>query len=671
MNSSDPRARAKQVLEDLSEHEREREALSEELRKQSKADEESLLLGGLAAELKLIRPDQLQEALRQQQEIRDRGQEARLGEILVQQGWLTTENLVRLLQQQERSLEGFPHLPRYRIEKRLGQGASAVVYRALDRELNRPVALKVLRDTGGISEVARQRFRREARAAAGLIHPNLIAVHDVGEDRDQLYIVMELVEGRPLSEILREDRSEGPTLLLLLEKVARGVAAAHEKRIVHRDLKPANILVTASGEPKVGDFGLAHLVDSKTELTKTGTTLGTPLYMSPEQVEGRSKEITRRTDVYALGAILYEILTGRPPHVGETVTELYGKIVREEPVPPRALNPRVSSDLQTITLKCLDKDPSPRYADAGEVAEDLRRYLGGEPIRGRPASLTNRAFKKVRRNALAYGLGAGMVLAATIALGVWLLGSVRAKRLEEERQRERDAAVLMMRETARVSLEAALRLRRKGATRSEMWTFMTTLLDTYQQAAERAPDVAEVDYLMGRMWRVMMEPWEALKHQERALSKEPDYAPALYERAILMSNQYGLEVSMQMAGTGKAPVPPEGPESTLGNETITQPDLARRREGIVRDCETFERLLAGAPEDLWPVRLGEANVLAARGILAYNEGKYQEAQSALEKAVEKDPTLEEAWETLAWSAQGQASSLSGTAWEQKWNEADE
>src|SRR6185436_4645095 len=208
-----------------------------------------------------------------------------------------------------------PSIPRYEVRERLGEGATAVVYKAWDRELKRVIALKVLRGKAAMSPVMRERFQREARASAGLDHPNVVRVHDAGEQQGDFYLVLEFVAGRPLNQVLAERRLSEGEAAALLEKIARGVSAAHAGGIVHRDLKPGNILLTDSGEPKVGDFGLAHLVDSTTRLTQTGSSLGTPLYMAPEQVEGRAREITPRTDVYALGAVLYEVLTGRPPHL--------------------------------------------------------------------------------------------------------------------------------------------------------------------------------------------------------------------------------------------------------------------------------------------------------------------------------------------------------------------
>jgi tRNA A-37 threonylcarbamoyl transferase component Bud32 len=328
------------------------------------------------------------------------------------------DRVLRDLSQHEKTRT--PSVSRFEVVSTLGQGATAIVYRARDRVLNRTVAVKALREGTGLSDIARERFRREARAAAGLAHPNVVTVFDAGEEDGKPFLVMELIEGRPFGELIREPNADRTTLLALLEKAARGVAAAHEKGIVHRDLKPANILVAAGGEPKVGDFGLAHVLDTKSELTRTGTALGTPLYMAPEQVEGRPDEITARTDVYALGAILYEILAGHTPHAGETLAELYRRIVRDDPAPPGG--PR---DAEVIAMKALEKEPARRYADAKEFADDLKRHLSGEPILARPVGAWGRWARRIRRNPLGYGLGA----AAAAGLLAAILLSVQVARL--------------------------------------------------------------------------------------------------------------------------------------------------------------------------------------------------------------------------------------------------
>jgi formylglycine-generating enzyme required for sulfatase activity/tRNA A-37 threonylcarbamoyl transferase component Bud32 len=399
---------------------------------------DDLVLGKMAVERGLLTVEQLHECLRLQTEASATGRTSTLGSILVDQGYLKPEILHELLREQFQHPQGVPQLSRYEVREKLGEGATAVVYRAWDRELKRPVALKVLRDVVALSQVARERFHREAEAAAGMAHPNVLQVYDAGDAGGQLYIVMELSEGRPLSEILGAGELGQGELVRILEKVARGVAAAHEKGIVHRDLKPANILVSASGEPKVGDFGLAHLPETSTTLTRTGATLGTPLYMSPEQVEGRSKDISARTDVYALGAILYEMLARRPPHTGETLLEIYGKITHEEPLSPRKLQANISTDLATIALKALQKNPEGRYSDAQAFGDDLRRALEGDPIKARPVSGAEKLWRKAVKYRTLLGSAAviasvGIIVGGFVSRpGLHPTGIVFLERLEGE-----------------------------------------------------------------------------------------------------------------------------------------------------------------------------------------------------------------------------------------------
>jgi len=311
--------------------------------------------------------------------------------------------------------------PRYEKLAKIGEGATAVVYRAWDRELKRAVALKILRPLPEVWEVAMRRLQREAEAMASLAHPNIVTLYDAVITPGTIELVMELVEGAPLSRILGERKVEMRTLVRLLEKAARGVASAHAKGIVHRDLKPANILVDSRGEPRVGDFGLAHFGGSRTAMTETGAILGTPLYMAPEQIAGGSDSVTPRTDVYGLGAILYEIATGRPPHAADTMEALLHRILHDLPIPPRKLNPSATRDLETVILKSLEKDPTRRYADAGDLADDLDRTLRGEPVRARragPAALAWRWAKRhraVTAATLVFALAAG---AATAILTV-------------------------------------------------------------------------------------------------------------------------------------------------------------------------------------------------------------------------------------------------------------
>jgi len=541
-----------------------------------------------------------------------------------------------------------PEIPRYEILDRIGEGSSAVIFRATDRELRRPVALKIQRPGVSRSDVGRERFRREAQTVAGLAHPNVVMIHDAGEAGGYAYLVMELVDGRPFSDLLKEGKLDLRALLGVLEKASRGVAAAHEKGIVHRDLKPSNILVTASGVPKVADFGLAHLVDSTSQLTRTGSSLGTPLYMSPEQVEGRAGGISPRTDVYSLGAILYEILTGRPPHVGETLMEIYGRIVREDPTSPKTLNPKLPDDLQTIALKSLEKDPRRRYSTAREFADDLGQYLAGEPIQARPVRFTARLYRRLRRSRIARALA---VVAAAILLaagGIAVTGKEKARRLQAEQER----SVSLLREHIRTSLEAVLKLRKAGANES-MKEFVPGLQAAYRQALETAPEVAEVEYLLGRMYRALLDDTKALEFQERALKKDPGYSPALYERAVLLANRYGSALNKAVAEARRLPpgvvtaresreIPLPDPEGV----ERSQRDLLAVRERVLGDCTVLEGLLARRSPGETLRHVGEAHVLTVKGILAYYRGEWPEARRLLGDAVRKDPRLEEAWAVL-------------------------
>jgi tRNA A-37 threonylcarbamoyl transferase component Bud32 len=461
---------------------------------------DDLLLGQIAVQKGILRQEQLDEGLREQAASQSRGETPQLCEILIRQGSMTTDDLVRLVREQSQRAEGLPVLPRYEVQARLGEGATAVVYRAWDRDLRRPVALKILRESAGFSEIGRQRFRREAQAAAGLSHPNVITVHDAGESEGRLYLVMEIVEGKPLSEIFRDPALPLKERVRLIERAARGIAAAHEKGIVHRDLKPQNILVAAGGEPKVADFGLAHMVDSTTALTRTGTTLGTPLYMSPEQVEGKAKEISPRSDVWALGAILYEALFGAPPFLGETHLEIYEKIARGEPPPPKA-GQSIPRDLETIALKALEKPPARRYPTAREFADDLRRSLDGETVAARRSPPWVKLWGRHRR--------------ALILVGAVLLAAVAGVVVVQGRQAAR----------ARVALSQAAQDEKQGR--------LQEARDGYRLVRELEPSNGEALRGLRRMEEELARRHQAVLDQARIQEEAMKFMkPALIESVV-------------------------------------------------------------------------------------------------------------------------------------------
>lgn len=302
----------------------------------------------------------------------------------------------------------------YEFLRELGRGGIGVVYEAHQRSLNRRVAVKMLLLRCGSAEGGEARFRAEAEAAARLRHPGIVTVHDVGELEGHPFIAMELVAGPSLADLVRTQPIGPARAARYVRLIAEAIAHAHRHGVLHRDLKPSNVLLDETDHPRVTDFGLAKLLDTQSDLTRTGDLLGSPNYLPPEQVAGGKATVAG--DVYALGAILYQLLTARPPFVADTVAATLRQVLHAEPVPPRHLNPTVPRDLETLCLKCLRKEPRARYASAVDLATDLARFEAGEPVRARPVSRAERLTRWARRNP---ALGAmTLTLAATAVLGV-------------------------------------------------------------------------------------------------------------------------------------------------------------------------------------------------------------------------------------------------------------
>ena len=308
----------------------------------------------------------------------------------------------------------------YELLEEIGRGGQGVVFRARQKSLNRTVALKVISLGQWASKAHLKRFRLEAEAAAKLEHPGIVPIHDVGERDGSCYFSMKFVEGGQLDEVARREPIPIRRAVELIAKVARTVHYAHAHGILHRDIKPGNILLDAKGEPHLTDFGLARLVESESSVTQTLDVLGTPSYMAPEQAVGNNAAVSSVTDVYGIGAVLYQLLTGHPPFAGGTTYETIKLLEDTEPRPPRSLNPKIDRDLSTICLKCLEKDPKRRYSSALALAEDLERWLKHEPIQARHTGIFARGRKWVRRNPTSALLAASLIaLAAAAGWIVW------------------------------------------------------------------------------------------------------------------------------------------------------------------------------------------------------------------------------------------------------------
>src|SRR6184192_2056341 len=328
-----------------------------------------------------------------------------------------------LLDEEDESLES--NLPiemnfdDYELLKEIGRGGQGVVYRARQKSLNRTVALKVIGVGHWDREAHLRRFRLQAEAAASLNHPFIVPIHEIRERNGCCYFSMNLLEGGQLDEAVKRQVISIRRAVELIAKLARTVHYAHENGILHRDIKPGNVLLDKEGEPHLTDFGLARLIETECTVTRTTEMLGTPSYMAPEQANGNA-EVTAAADIYGLGAVLYQLLTGAPPFVGRSTYETVRLLLETDPRQPRLLNPKVDRDLSTICLKCLEKDPQRRYLSALALVEDLERWLRHEPIQARPSSLVTRGKKWVRRNPAAAILVPSLAaLAAVVGVMVW------------------------------------------------------------------------------------------------------------------------------------------------------------------------------------------------------------------------------------------------------------
>ncbi|MCI0536792.1 MAG: serine/threonine protein kinase [Verrucomicrobiales bacterium] len=321
----------------------------------------------------------------------------------------------------------------YELHAEVGRGGMGVVYKARQISLNRVVALKMIQAQRLASAGLVQRFHLEAQAAARLHHPNIVAIHEVGEQAGQHFFSMDYIEGKSLAEVIPElrftiyDLRRGARWVKI---IAEAIHYAHQHGILHRDLKPSNILIDHDDEPHLTDFGLAKRLEEESTLTLSGEVLGSPSYMAPEQAAGKSI-CGAAADIYSLGAVLFELLTGRPPFVGASAVETLQQTLQGEPIPPRALKPSIPPDLETICLKCLEKEAARRYRTAREVADELERFLRDEPIRARPVGSVERTWRWTRRNPVVAGLSVAiLVLLLVVAIG----SLMAALRIQKERE---------------------------------------------------------------------------------------------------------------------------------------------------------------------------------------------------------------------------------------------
>jgi serine/threonine-protein kinase len=596
---------------------------------------EDLKFGELAVAQGLCTAEQVAECVELLRQLARKGTRPlpRLGGLLLQRGYLGQAESGRTLMIQDKPSSSVreaagPEAPRaaeadtppeaeaalsdsrnivgkYVRVRLLGVGGMGEVWKAWDRELKRWVALKFLKHDDAREQA---RFRIEAQAAAALNHPNICAIYEVGRHEGRPYIAMQYLEGMTLGAHPRGDR---PALVRIFQRVALAIQRAHEAGVIHRDLKPANIMVDARGDVFVMDFGLAKATHVDSSVSVSGSVVGTPAYMSPEQAKGRS-DVDGRADVYSLGATMYEIFGGEPVFSGSGVYDILVRIQEEEPRPLRRRNPQFDRELDTIVLKCLEKDPGRRYSGAAELAEDLRRWLDREPILAHSPSALYRLSKTLLKRKTVVRLSAVVVLAVA-ALGAvswrWMTSSTAEKAAEEEadsqrRRREESERRLA---AARPHLDRGQRSLSQIDLKMRDRDFSPLALvveaeDHFQKALAACEELPEAHLGMAKVSALAGNRAQRLRHIDRAIALDPKFATAYLDRVRVLFQDYEEE-RHDPSGTPR-------PESERARE------LRVRIEADLRQYELCVR--EKTPEGDY-----------ARGMMAFCAGGYERAASLL------------------------------------------
>jgi serine/threonine protein kinase len=487
----------------------------------------------------------------------------------------------------------------YELLEEIGRGGQGVVYRAWQKSLNRIVALKVIGLAHWATEAHVKRFRFEAEAAAHLDDPRIVPIYEIGERDGACYFSMKFIEGGQLDKIIGSEPMPGRKAADLMAKLAHTLHHAHQNGVLHRDVKPGNILLDAKGEPHLTDFGLARLVETESTVTRTLEVLGTPSYMAPEQAVGNNAQVTHATDVYGLGAVLYQLLTGHPPFAGGTTYETVRLVLETQPRQPRLWNPKVDRDLETICLKCLEKEAARRYASAEAVAEEIERFLRDEPIRSRRSSQLERVWRWCKRKPLVASLIAALIVIVAVSFGgvLWELPRVQKERALVRR------AKLSEQEKARLEAE--------------------------QMNHPAAYDA----YLRGRAFPGWWHQEGAIRLFQEAVKLDPSFAQAWAYLSIGQSGSYWL-------GTDPSPARLAAAKDALDHALALGPDLPETHLALGYYRYYAQRDYAGALAEFQQAEKGlpnSADVIEALAALQRRLGHWDEAIAEQRRVVELDP----------------------------------
>jgi tetratricopeptide (TPR) repeat protein/predicted Ser/Thr protein kinase len=487
----------------------------------------------------------------------------------------------------------------YELLEEIGRGGQGVVYRARQKSLNRIVALKVIGLAHWATQAHLKRFRMEAEAAASLDDPRIVPIYEIGERDGACYYSMKFIEGGQLDKIVGSEPMPGRKAAELMAKLSHTLHHAHQHGVLHRDVKPGNILLDAKGEPHLTDFGLARLVETESTVTRTLEVLGTPSYMAPEQAAGNKAQLTSATDVYGLGAVLYQLLTGHPPFAGGTTYETVRMVLETQPRQPRLYNTKVDRDLETICLKCLEKEPARRYATAEAVAEEIERFLRHEPIQSRRASRLEHVWRWCKRKPLVASLTTALILVVAIGLtgALWELRRVQAERLLVRR------ANLSEQEKARLTTE-----------------------QTNNPAAYDA-------YLRGRAFPGWWHQEGAIQLFQRAVKLDPSFGEAWAYLSIGQTAGYWL-------GTDPSPARLAAAKDALDRALALDPNLPEVHLALGYYRYYAQRDYAGALAEFQQAEKdlpNSADVIEALAALQRRLGHWQEAIVEQRRAVDLEP----------------------------------
>jgi tRNA A-37 threonylcarbamoyl transferase component Bud32/tetratricopeptide (TPR) repeat protein len=505
----------------------------------------------------------------------------------------------------------------YQVIETIAKGGMGIVFKARQRKLNRIVAIKMILAGQFADRADVERFYTEAEAAAALSHPNIVRIYEIGEVQGQHFFSMEYIEGHSLADLVRENPLAPRRAAEVVRTIAETMQFAHEKGIVHRDLKPSNVLVDAQQRPLITDFGLAKHQENESQLTVSGAVIGTPSYMPPEQAEGKGSLIGPRSDLYSLGAILYELVTGRPPFRAASPFETIRQVIQDEPLSPRLVNPGVPMDLETICLKCLQKDPARRYATSQDLADELGRFLRGEPILARPIGSLARLWRLCRRYPVAASaIAAAVLLLVTTAVVSTSASIVTARALAASEQSLRDAMQVVEDFLTKVSEDTLLNQPGLQPVRREL---LEKALAYYQKfLRQRANDPRVQRELAGAMFRV---------GQITELLESPDKALPSYEEAR----------TMQTAQLARRPGDPEllkalgNTLNAIGTVRVKQKEYDAARQEYREAIAVRQRLASADPSNGEYQRV-LANTCMNLGLAAFNAGAQAAAREQLDES---------------------------------------